>query len=172
MVKALVAVCLMVVFVTPAFADMKKPMGEHKEMHHGQMEMCKCEMKGHHHGDMMKMVMHHAKELGITEDQMNKLSPIHREMEKKEIKSKAEIKIAVIDLKGIMEVKDFDLEKANAQVKKIADLKLSAHLDMLNSMKECRSILTDEQFKKIKQMMHMHMEGREHEHHKEMTKKK
>ena len=53
----------------------------------------------------------------------------------------------------IMEVKDFDLEKASAAVKKIADIKTAHHLEMLKAMKEMRAVLTDEQFKKMKKMM-------------------
>ena len=55
----------------------------------------------------------------------------------------------------IMEVKDFDLEKAGSAVKKIADIKTAHHLEMLKAMKEMRTILTDEQFKKMKKMMPM-----------------
>jgi Spy/CpxP family protein refolding chaperone len=69
-----------------------------------------------------------------------------------------------------MEVKDFDLEKASAQVKKIEDIRTAQHLEMLKSMKDVRSILTDEQFKKMKQMMHMKIEGCEPP--KKMMKKK
>jgi Spy/CpxP family protein refolding chaperone len=172
MLKALLTVCLMVVFASPAFSDMNMPKGEHKEMHHGHKEMCKCKMECS--GDLMEDMMHkcleHAGRIGLTEDQINKITPIHREMEKKEIRYKADLKIAEIDLKEIMEVKDFDLEKANAQVKKIEDLRTAQHLEMLKSMKDVRSILTDEQFKKMKQMMYMEMEG--NEPHKKMMKNK
>ncbi len=174
MLKGLLTLCLMVVFASPAFAQMDMPKGEHKEMHHGHKEMsemCKCKMECP--GDMMEDMMHkcheHAKEIGLTEDQIAKITPIHREMEKKVIRYKADLKIAEIDLKEIMEVKDFDLEKANAQVKKIEDIKTAQHLEMLKSMKEIRSILTDEQYKKMKEMMQMKMEGCET--HKKMMKK-
>ena len=62
-----------------------------------------------------------------------------------------------IELMEIMDVKDFDLEKASAAVKKIAEIKTAHHLEMLTAMKEMRSILTDEQFKNMKKMMHMEM---------------
>ena len=52
----------------------------------------------------------------------------------------------------IMEVKDFDLEKASAAVKKITEIKTAHHLEMLKAMKEMRTALTDEQFKKMKRM--------------------
>ena len=52
-------------------------------------------------------------------------------------------------------MKDFDLEKANSAVKRIAEIKTADHLEMLKAMKEMRTILTDEQFKKMNKMMPM-----------------
>ena len=167
MIKTLLTVLLTVGFSVPAFAHMD--MDEHKEGHGHMMEMCSmCKMDNM--GDMMDKCLAHAGKIGLTEDQINKIKPIHREMEKKQIRFNADLKIAQIELKEIMEVKDFDLDKASAQVKKIEDLKTVHHLEMLKSMKEVRSILTDEQFKKMKGMMHMKMEG--HEHSKKMMEKK
>jgi len=80
-------------------------------------------------------------------------------MQKKQARFKADLKIAEIDLMEIMEVKDFDLEKAGAAVKKIADIKTAHHLEMLKSMKEVRAILTHEQFQKMRKM-HMMMDGK------------
>jgi len=109
-------------------------------------------------GGMMGMCLKNADKLGLTDDQVNKITPIHREMQKKMIRAKADLEIARIELKEIMAVKDFDLEKAGAQVRKIEDIRTNKHLEMLKSMKEVRSILTDEQFKKMKKMMPMMME--------------
>jgi len=73
-------------------------------------------------------------------------------MHKKQARFKADVKIAAIELVEIMEVKDFDIEKSNAAIKKIAEIKTAYSLDMLKPMKEVRTILTDEQFQKIKKM--------------------
>ena len=83
------------------------------------------------------------------------MRPLHREMQKKQVRFKADRKIAEIELMEIMEVKDFDLEKAGSAVKKIAEIKTAHHLEMLKAMKEMRTILTDEQFKKMEKMMPM-----------------
>jgi len=175
MKKVFLAVCLMVTFSLPAFADMQHmPMDEHKA--HGQMEMCeKCDMhrggmEYHRMGDMIGRCLQLADKIGLSEDQINKLKPLHREMLKKQIRFKADLKLARIDLMEIMEVKDFDMEKASAAVKKIGDMKTEHHLEMLKTMKEARSILTDDQFKKMKKMMHMRME--EHKQPQKAMKKK
>jgi Spy/CpxP family protein refolding chaperone len=136
----------------PSFSQMKDmPMKGHGEGH-GQMMGTMDKM-----GDMMGMCMQHADMMGLTDDQILKMKPMHSEMQKKQARFQADKKIAEIELMEIMEVKDFDLEKASAAVKNIADIKTAHHLEMLKAMKEMRTILTDEQFKKMKKMMPMMM---------------
>jgi Spy/CpxP family protein refolding chaperone len=104
-------------------------------------------------GDMMGMCIAHAELMGLTDDQLMKMKPRHSDMQKKQARFKADVKIAEIELMEIMEVKDFDLAKANSQVKKIAEIKTAHHLEMLKAMKEMRTILTNEQFKQMQKMM-------------------
>jgi len=136
----------------PAFSQMKDmPMMEHREGHGQMMEMGSMDKMG----DMMGMCIEHADKMGLTDDQIMKMKPIHREMQKKQARFKADLKIAEIELMEIMEVKDFNMEKASSAVKKIAQIRTANHLEMLKAMKEMRTILTDEQFKKMKKMMPM-----------------
>jgi Spy/CpxP family protein refolding chaperone len=166
MKKVLLSLLLIVVFAVPAFSEMKDmPMRGHGEGRGQMMEMGNMDMMG---GDMM--CMERAHDMGLTDDQMAKMKPLHSEMQKKQIRSKADLKIAEIELKEIMEVKDFDLDKATAAVKKIEDLKTAQHLEMLKAMKDMRAILTDEQFKNMHKMMSMKMGEEKHE--KKMNKSK
>jgi Spy/CpxP family protein refolding chaperone len=139
----------------PAFSEMMDmSMKEHQEGHGPMMEMCNMDKMG----DMVGMCIEHADRMGLSDDQIMKMKPVHREMQKKQARFKADLKIAEIDLMEIMEVKDFELERASAAVKKIADIKTAHHLEMLRAMKEIRTVLTDEQFKKMKKMMCMKMD--------------
>jgi Spy/CpxP family protein refolding chaperone len=158
MKKILFSLLLTVVFAVPAFSQMKDmPMKGHGEGHGQMMEMGNMDMMG---GDMM--CMEHADKMGLTDDQMMKMKPIHREMQKKQIRSKSDLKIAEIELMEIMEVKDFDLDKATSAVKKIENIKISQHLEMLKAMKDMRAILTDEQFKNMHKMCMMKMGEKKH----------
>jgi len=139
-------------------------MRGHGEGHGQMMERGNMDMMG---GDMM--CMENADHMGLTDDQMAKMKPMHREMQKKQIRSKADLKIAQIELMEIMEVKDFDLDKATAAVKKIEDMKTAQHLEMLKAMKNIRAILTEEQFKNMHKMISMKMGEEKHE--KKMGKK-
>ena len=150
----------------PAFSQMKDmPMKGHGEGHgqgigmgdHGSMMgMGNMDMMD----DMVGMCIGHADMMGLTDDQLMKMKPVNIDLQKKQARFKADLKIAQIELMEILDVKDFDLEKANAAVKKIEDIRTSHRLEMVKAMKEMRTILTDEQFRKMKKMMSMKMGGK------------
>jgi len=152
MKKIVFSMLLTVIFAAPAFSQMMDmSMKGHREGHGQMMEMGNMDKMG----DMMGMCIEHADKMGLTDDQIMRIKPIHREMQKKQIRFKADQKIAEIELMDIMEVKDFDIEKASSAVKNIADIRTAHHLEMLKAAKEMRTILTDEQFKKMQKMMPM-----------------
>jgi Spy/CpxP family protein refolding chaperone len=141
----------------PSFSQMKDmPMKGHGEGYGQMMGMGTMDRMG----DMMGMCMQHADMIGLTDDQILKMKPMRSEMQKKQARFNADVRIAEIELMDILEVKDFDLEKAGAAVKNISDIKTAHHLEMLKAMKEMRTILTDEQFKKMKKMMPMKADER------------
>lgn len=155
--RMLAAVALLALTVPmPAFSQSHEmPMKEHKGGHaHGRMmesgSMDKMD-------NMMGMCMANAEKMGLSSEQVTKMKPMHFEMQKNQARFKADLKIAEIELAEIMDVKDFDLEKANAATKKISDIKTAHHLEMLKAMKEMRTSLTDDQYKKMKTMMNMKM---------------
>jgi len=152
--KAIVTAVALLALTTavPAFSQMTDmPMMEHRAGHGPMMGMGHMDKMG----DMMGMCMEHAEMLGLTDDQLTKMKPVHSEMQKKQAQHEADLKIAEIELIEVMEVKDFDLEKASSAVKKIEGLKTAHKLEMLKAMKKVRASLSDEQFKKMKKMMFM-----------------
>ena len=153
--------------------DMSKM--EHTQGHGQMMEMGHMDKMD----DMMGMCIEHGDKMGLSDDQMAKMKPMHREMQKKQVRFRADLKIAEIELMEIMEVKDFDLEKAALADKKIEGLKTAYHLEMLKGMREMRTMLTDAQFKSMQKMMPMKMEMKKpgkrnmkkhHEQHEEKVK--
>lgn len=151
----------------PAFSQMKDmSMKGHGQGQGHKQTTGMCSMDNM--GDMMGMCIEHADKIGLSDDQLAKMKPLHREMQKKHVRYNADLKIAEIDLMEIMEVKNFDLEKAGSAVKKIGEIKTAHHLDMVKDMKEMRSMLTDEQFKNMKKM---HMKTGEKKHTRRMIKK-
>ncbi|RPJ05372.1 MAG: hypothetical protein EHM37_21765 [Deltaproteobacteria bacterium] len=144
---------LALTLAAPAFSQMTDmPMMKGHGMGHGPMMDMGCMDRM---GDMMGMCLQHAEMMGLTDDQLMKMKPIHSEMQKKQARFRADLKIAEIELTDIVEKQDFDLDKANTAVRKIEGIRTAHHLDMLKSMKEMRTLLTDEQFRKMKTMMFM-----------------
>ena len=150
------------VFALPAAAqnmDMQMQMHEQMAVRGPMMESGSMDRMG----EMMGRCLEHAEELGLTEDQVKKLTPLHREMKKMLIRFNADLKLAEMEHMEIMGVKDFDLDKAIAGDKRIAGLKTAHHAEMLKLMKQVRGILTEEQFKKMKEMTPMMMKGKKPE---------
>jgi Spy/CpxP family protein refolding chaperone len=167
-VSALLAALALVVLSVPvpAFSEtMDMSIKEHRESHGHMMA------EGHldKMGDMMGMCSEHASMMGLSDDQVSKMKPAEREIQKKQARYKADVKIAEIELTEVMEVKDFNLEKATIAAKKIADIKTAHNLEMLKAMKDMRTMITDEQFTKMKKMMSMKPSDKRHE--KKMHKK-
>lgn len=167
MKKVLSALLLTTALAAPGLAQANMSMKEHMAGNphsgnpHASMGEAKgcdgCASSGTHGGmgmggmgkmdDMIKMCLAHAEMMGFDNEQMAKLKPIHREMQRKQIQFKSELKLAEMDLSEIMEEKDFDLDKASNAVKRISEIKTRHHLEMLKRMREVRGIMTDAQFK-------------------------
>jgi len=141
-------------FSTPAYAqDEIKPLNEYKD------EQCVMTRNMNHLGNTLSMCIENSHSLNITDAQLQTIKPLHSEMQKKNVRFKAEMRIAEIDLRDIMDVKDFDLGKANTGAQHIGQIQTTHHLEMLKAMKEMRAVLTDEQFLKMKKTMPMKAAG-------------
>ena len=143
----LLSLLLTVVFALPALAQTgEMSMKEQREENGQMMGLCgKDDVV-----IMMGMCIEHTEFMGLTNDQLIKLKHIQIEMLKKQAQFKADLQIAEIELLEFMEVKDFDIAKANSTVKKIVEIKTAHYLEMLKTTKEMRAVLTEEQFKKMK----------------------
>ncbi len=149
-------------------------------MHHKMGGMgcptCGCGMGGGHGFGMKAMfmmmpwkVMMHAEELGISEEQVQKLRTRHIEAKKQMIRLGSQVKIAMIDVKDAVMREDMDLGAATAAIQEVAKLKAEKFTAMVQAIHDMREILTPEQRKKVKEMvMHwfkkshgMGMEGEE-----------
>jgi len=85
----------------------------------------------------MGMCIEHADMMGLTDDQIMKMKPIHREMQKKQARFKADLKIAEIELMEIMDVKDLTWRRPALRWKKIAEIKTAHQMEMLKAWKKC-----------------------------------
>ena len=88
------------------------------------------------------------KNLGLTPDQVARLKAIRSDCRKDNLRSAAEVRILRFDLKDLLDVHDWGLQKAEALIRKIQDLEGDMLVRHLQSLSEARDVLSVEQLKK------------------------
>ncbi len=111
-----------------------------------------------HHVPILSM----AKELNLTEKQMEKIKNLHHDFEKKQIKIDADIKIAELDFKKMM-MEDASQKDLNKQADVIANKMAEKRKLHINMQFKLKGNLSGEQWESWKKQMH----GRQMRQHKQ-----
>jgi Spy/CpxP family protein refolding chaperone len=96
------------------------------------------------------------KDVGLNDAQADQLKKLWTDQRKQEIRQRADMAIARMDLHQLLDVQTVDEKAVNAKVKELSDLhaaSLRAHVDSVLAM---RKILTAEQREKMKALMKSH----------------
>ena len=132
-------------------------------------------MKGAHGGPghVLRHLLMHQKEIGLSEEQVGKIKAMQLELDKTRIRTQAEIEVAERELHAMVQDDKSDMAAIEAKLKQGAALEVSLHLAAIKTRREAMALLTPEQREKEKavheQMMQMRgehrregMPGREH----------
>jgi len=98
--------------------------------------------------------------LGLTEDQAQKLRQLRIDYKKGTIRRHADLRIARLDLREILEQKTIDPEKVEKKVRQIEGLRGDLQIFRIQSMMKAKDFLSDEQFAKFKHMILAHSSHR------------
>jgi Spy/CpxP family protein refolding chaperone len=93
--------------------------------------------------------------LGLDDKQSTEVKSILYQMQKEMIKKRADIDVAEIELKSILEKDPVEVKTAEAKVKQIASLKTEAAMMHIQGIEDVKAKLTPEQKKKLAEMMPM-----------------
>jgi Spy/CpxP family protein refolding chaperone len=107
-------------------------------------------------GDGM-MVM--SKNLGLDEKQTAAFKAIHLRMKKERIQKNAEISIAELELREVLDNEPVDMKTAEAKVRQIDSLRSELKILHIRTHEEVKAMLTPEQRKKLGSFMGMGMMG-------------
>ncbi len=99
------------------------------------------------------MVLMHADELGISDEQCEKLRNRHAEAKKQLIGLRSQIEMDMVDVKNAVMREEIDMPTAEAKIKEIGGLKAEKWLTMVKALHDMRQILRPEQQEKIKEMV-------------------
>jgi Spy/CpxP family protein refolding chaperone len=140
----------------------------------GSGMMCGCGMDG----QMMEAEHHMSKHLmGLNLDEQQKalIGKIKSRMMKETIRRTADMRIVQIELKDLLSQDPVDMKAVEAKVKQLEMMKTEMHLSHIKAMEDCKTKLTPEQRKKLREMIEagpmMEGMGMKHDQERGMKKK-
>jgi Spy/CpxP family protein refolding chaperone len=99
--------------------------------------------------------MHVISALGLDDNQSTEVKAVLRKLQKEMIQKRADIQVAEIELREILEKEPVDVKVAETKVKQIASLKTEAVMMHIQGIEDVKVKLTPEQKKKLSELMQM-----------------
>ena len=111
-------------------------------------------------GHLIRHLLKHEKEIGLTADQVTKLKDIQLNLDKARIKAEADIQIAERELKALTDEEKSDLGAVEAKLKQSEDMQVALRMTSIKTRRDVLGLLTPEQRAKEKaeheKMMQQH----------------
>ena len=153
-------------FIGFAIADDDHPSGKSMPQHPGMMGG--SGMKGHGkmpaHMSLSPLAM--KEELGLKKDQIKAIEPLETDYRKHSIKTRADVRVAMIDLAAHLDKKSPDRSAISAKVDEISAIRKQMMMYRVDTLLKLKEILTPEQYaqfrSKIKSQMERGMGHRMH----------
>lgn len=114
-------------------------------------------------GHLIRHLLKHEKEIGLTAEQVTKLKEMQLNMDKLRIKSEADIQVAEREFKALIDEEKSDLGAIESKLKQSGDLQVGLRLASVKARREVLALLTPEQRAKEKaeheKMMQQHKDA-------------
>jgi Spy/CpxP family protein refolding chaperone len=114
-------------------------------------------------GHLIRHLLKHEKDIGLTAEQVAKLKDIQLNLDKTRIKSEADIQVAERELKALTDDEKSDLSAIEAKLKQSEDLQVGLRMTSIKTRRDVLALLTPEQRGKEKaeheKMMDQHKQG-------------
>lgn len=129
--------------VQPGLADLEYGSAHTPSSGHGG-----CEEMMSHHGHAAEHLRHmlkHQQEIGLTEEQVKKLTTVELDYDRTRIKTEAEIHVAERELLALVEDEKTDLSALEAKVKQSEMLEVRLRMAAFKARRDALAVLTPEQ---------------------------
>ena len=114
-------------------------------------------------GHLIRHLLKHEKEIGLTAEQVTKLKDMQLALDKTRIKSEADIQIAERELKALTDDEKSNLGAIETKLKQSEDLQVGLRMTSIKTRRDVLALLTPEQRIKEKaeheKMMQQHKDG-------------
>lgn len=142
--SAALAVSLLAVPAPKVSAD-----GGHGGMMHGQMQGgAEKGAPEAHSGHELTHLLKHAKELGLTSEQVSKLKGLQFECQRNHVRLEADIKIAHLELRALTEQEHAELPAIQAKVDQLKKAEGALLMSGITATRDALALLTPEQREK------------------------
>ncbi len=101
-------------------------------------------------GHLIRHLLKHEKDIGLTADQVAKLKELQLHLDKARIKAEADIQITEREIKALMEDEKADLAAIEAKLKQSADQRVALRMTAIKMRRDVLNVLTPEQREKEK----------------------
>jgi Spy/CpxP family protein refolding chaperone len=126
------------------------------------MGMMGMGMSGFHGGTghFLRHLQKHSKEIGLSEDQVNKIKALQLDLDRARIKTEADIMVAEREAQALIEDEKSDLGAIEAKLKQAESFEVALRMTAIKTKRDAMALLTPEQRAKEKteheKMMEQH----------------
>ncbi|MCS6897242.1 MAG: hypothetical protein NZM29_04650 [Nitrospira sp.] len=131
---------ILTMVVTPGLADQG-----HRQMGHGGHDQ---EERADHSGHYIKHLLKHAKEFGLTADQVAKLKALQLDFKRTEARLEADRKIAKLELDALLDDEKTDLAEIHTKIEQLKRSEGALLFSAIKSQRGAEALLTPEQREK------------------------
>ena len=94
---------------------------------------------------LITIMLHHRAELGLNPEQVGRLETLRTDFAREAIRRDADIRIAELDLTGLLEREPLDFSKVEAKVREVSQLRGELRIARLRAIEQGKAVLTAEQ---------------------------
>ena len=133
--------CLVAATFLSGLADEAQGRMMHDQMHGGHDQ-------GEHSAHYLMHVLKHAKEIGLTSEQIGKLKALQLDFNRIQARMEADIKIARLELHALLEEEQAELSAIQAKVDQLKKAEGALMLAAIKGKRDASALLTPEQREK------------------------
>lgn len=131
----------------PAWAEKESGYGKHMGEGYGGHGMA---ARHGGTGQFIRYVLSNQKQIGLSQEQVDKIKAIQLEFDKTRIKTEADILVAERELQALVEDDKSDLGAIEAKLKQSENIEAQLRLAAIKAKREARALLTPEQIEKLR----------------------
>lgn len=118
--------------------------------------------EGEHEGHYLKHLLKHAKEIGLTQEQVSKLKSVQLDFKRTEARIEADTKVAKLELQALVDDEQSDLNTIQAKVDQLKKSEAACLFAAIKSKRTATALLTPDQREKDRAVHEQMKSGAQH----------